>query len=87
MRITFAPDVDEDGLSRVLASLTDATVEVTFKDGCAPVPDGYDRPITDFHPAFCDVVEVLGDSVDLSYDDGSIRLVVPLYDIEEIRYL
>lgn len=90
MKITFAPDAaqDWDGMNRVFTSgLVGATVDITYREGWAPIPDGYDRPVTDYHPSSCDIVEVLESGLTLAYDDGSFTVDVPFADIEEVTYL
>ena len=87
MKITFAARQDWDGMALVLKALVGTAVEVTYKTGWAPIPEGYDRPVTEFHPNSCEIVEV-GDAVlTLAYDDGSFTVDVPFADIEEVTYL
>lgn len=85
MKITFDAPQDWDGMERVMASLVDATVEVTYKPGWEPHYEGI--PITEYHPTSCEVVGVLDGSVDLAYDDGAVNVNVPFSNIEEVKYL
>lgn len=84
LRVTFAETQDWDGVALVLGSLVGATVEITYRPGWAPYID--DRPVTDYHPTSCEIMEVLEDSVEVAYDDGSYVLSVPFHDIEEVEY-
>lgn len=85
MKIEFAEPQDWDGMVRVLDGLLGATVQVTYKPGWEPLYD--DRPITEFDPQSCEIIDVFDDGLELSYDDGSFSVTVKFADIEAVTYL